>query len=303
MGEFFKKSMKILVTGALSAGSFTLQDGAKSPLLKSDKDFVAEQTINANKQEEVLTPDELIKDQISKIKEIIESRRYKEILSNHYLAYSIYYSESFLRKISDPSKQETASEKIIGSIAPFITPEFREQAILFLAEETKKGEALGGNKISTYQVLPLKNYNLGTGFNHLDAIDLFGEELSPVHSMSDGLVIIADNGWNADDELSTSSEEGGNTVVIFNYLTGEFYRYAHLHEVMVMPGDLVTAGQSLGTLGHTGGNASKPGHGKHLHLEINKYSKDKYSKDNKNTNHLLKDIELRGILKKLKYTR
>ena len=33
----------------------------------------------------------------------------------------------------------------------------------------------------------------------------------------------------------------------------------------------ITAGVKIGTVGHSGTNASKPGHGEHLHFEINKY--------------------------------
>ena len=31
----------------------------------------------------------------------------------------------------------------------------------------------------------------------------------------------------------------------------------------------------IGGVGHTGMNASKPGHGEHLHLEINRYDNNK----------------------------
>ena len=88
---------------------------------------------------------------------------------------------------------------------------------------------------------------------------------------------------------------GGNTVIVFNYLTKEFFRYAHLDEVAVSPGELIMEGKNLGTVGHTGKNASLQGHGSHLHFEINKYLSDK------NTNQSLSVKELKKRLKNLKH--
>jgi murein DD-endopeptidase MepM/ murein hydrolase activator NlpD len=50
-----------------------------------------------------------------------------------------------------------------------------------------------------------------------------------------------------------------------------FYRYCHMSTVQVSAGDLVAAGQTVGSVGHSGLNASQPGHGRHLHFETNEY--------------------------------
>jgi murein DD-endopeptidase MepM/ murein hydrolase activator NlpD len=42
--------------------------------------------------------------------------------------------------------------------------------------------------------------------------------------------------------------------------------------VSAKPGSVIRAGETLGTVGHTGEHAKNPGHGQHLHLEINKLS-------------------------------
>lgn len=93
--------------------------------------------------------------------------------------------------------------------------------------------------------------------------------------MGSGIVVLAETGWQEEDEVSTSSTKGGNTVIVYNYLTKEFSRYAHLDEVSLEPGQLVMPGDKVGTVGHTGTNACKPGHGGHLHFEINAYNSDK----------------------------
>jgi murein DD-endopeptidase MepM/ murein hydrolase activator NlpD len=41
--------------------------------------------------------------------------------------------------------------------------------------------------------------------------------------------------------------------------------------VDVAAGTTVEAGQQIGTVGHTGFNASRKGHGRHLHFEVNEF--------------------------------
>lgn len=238
--------------------------------------------------------EQFISEQINKIKEIINHKKYDDILSSPYLVYCLYYSQSFLDQVSDPKNRHYVSEKIIGSVAHLITPEFRAQAILSLEEQTKDEECLENRKISTSETLPLKKFIFGQGENHNNAIDLFTDELSPVYSTDSGLVLVADNGWRPNDDLSSSSIKGGNTVIIFNYLKKEFYRYAHLNNVAVHCRELVIEGEKLGVVGHTG-NASRKGHGHHLHFEIHKYL------DDKNTNQALWASDLRKRLENLKH--
>jgi len=90
-------------------------------------------------------------------------------------------------------------------------------------------------------------------------------------TVSRGLVILADRDWTPEDLFSTASRKGGNAVIVFDPDRNRFYRYCHLSAVNVSPGDLVAAGQQLGAVGHTGLNASRAGHGGHLHFEVNEY--------------------------------
>ena len=252
--------------------------------------------ISPSKLKEKIKYEQFVLDQVNKIKEIIIEQRYDEILSNPYLVYCLYYSRTFLGQISDPKNQEYVSEKIIGSVAHLVTPEFQAQVILALEKQTRNEESLKNKRISTNEIMPLKSFDFGKGENHEGAVDLFTDELSPVYGMGSGLVVVAENGWSPDDESSTSSIRGGNTVIVFNYLTEEFYRYAHLDRVVVSPGELIMEGETLGTVGHTGKTASLPGHGQHLHLEIRKYLGGKNKNQSPSTN------ELKKQLKNLKYT-
>lgn len=255
-----------------------------SPVLGKEKLLPKEKSVDSVEQQQFIAV------QIKKIKDIIENKMYAQILTNPYLASAIYYSQSFLKEISHPKKIHV-SEKIIGAIFHLITPEFRAQAILEFEKQTKDREVLENKKISKTEKPPLEYFNFDYKKNHQDAIDLFTAELAPVSAMASGLVILADNNWRPNDELSSTSDNGGNTVIIFNYLTREFYRYAHFHKVNVQTGDLVMEGRKIGTVGHTGKNASKVGHGQHLHLEINKFLNDK-------TNKSLTLKELKNRLKK-----
>jgi murein DD-endopeptidase MepM/ murein hydrolase activator NlpD len=102
-------------------------------------------------------------------------------------------------------------------------------------------------------------------------VDLFAPEGDPVNAVSRGVVVLADGKWDAADLFSTTSRKGGNAVILFDPDHDRFYRYCHLSSVAVSPGDVVAAGQVLGRVGHSGLNASRAGHGRHLHFEANEY--------------------------------
>lgn len=74
----------------------------------------------------------------------------------------------------------------------------------------------------------------------------------PVHAMTDGRVVIAGRFpvW-------------GGMVVLWHPSAGVWTRYGHLRDILVRPGDVVTAGQQIGTIGKmtTGGYC-------HLHFDV-----------------------------------
>lgn len=85
------------------------------------------------------------------------------------------------------------------------------------------------------------------------AIDIGSWTGAPVKSADAGYVVEAGRGW---------SSGYGNHIVIDH---GNGYRtlYAHLNSMFVSPGENVTKGQQLGTVGNTGNST-----GPHLHFEV-----------------------------------
>jgi murein DD-endopeptidase MepM/ murein hydrolase activator NlpD len=117
---------------------------------------------------------------------------------------------------------------------------------------------------------------------HPYVLDLFVAEGSVVHSVERGIVILAEGGWKEEDPFSTSSMRGGNTVIVFSPDHARFYRYCHLEAVTVAAGMPVEAGDDIGQVGHTGFNASRKGHGRHLHFEVNEFDGQRVLALNKN---------------------
>ncbi len=214
------------------------------------------------------TTEERTKEQILASLRIIEQGKYHEILNNAYLVSALYYSEDAL-KTMQVRKEPSATEEIITTIYPFITKEFREGYMKML------DGLIRDNEISKESSKPLDSIDSGhtVDSNHQDAVDLFIKEGSPVYAVSSGVVVLSENGWTTE-EMSTSSMRGGNVVIIYNPLSKSFYRYAHMRETLPASGSFIQSGAKIGIVGNTGINASKPGHGDHLHLEINRYDKE-----------------------------
>ena len=186
---------------------------------------------------------------------------------------TLYYSENAVEKMAPPHKSR--NEQIVWNLYPLITTEFRKKYIENLKKIT--AEKNNGNWTANdarKQSLPLRIINTGKNpsENHQDAIDLFIKEGSPIYSMSRGIVVLAENNWRRDNDLSTSSVKGGNAVIVFCPEDESFYRYAHMERTKVSVGTFVGSGEEIGIVGNTGINASKPGHGEHLHLEVNRYN-------------------------------
>jgi murein DD-endopeptidase MepM/ murein hydrolase activator NlpD len=212
---------------------------------------------------------EATSEEIRKCKEIIENERFGEIIKNPCLVSALYYSKHAVEKMAPPHKNDP--EQIIWNIYPLITKKFRENYLKTLGKIILENNS--GQKNLTTQSLPLETITFEKNLrrNHLDAIDLFINEGSLIYSMSGGVVVLAENKWKKGDAESTSSEHGGNTVIIFNPTEKAFYRYAHMQETTAVAGMILSSDEQIGKVGHTGLNASKPGHGGHLHFEINKY--------------------------------
>lgn len=97
----------------------------------------------------------------------------------------------------------------------------------------------------------LRSYN-GSAYDRFHrGVDFAGAPGTPVLAAADGTVVLAD-----------ALNLRGNAVVI-DHGWGVFTLYAHQNTILVNPGETVTSGQAIGTIGSTGRIT-----GPHLHWEV-----------------------------------
>jgi murein DD-endopeptidase MepM/ murein hydrolase activator NlpD len=128
--------------------------------------------------------------------------------------------------------------------------------------------------------LPVRGRLLDNYLNPRDdgphqALDIFvTREGVEVRSPVAGVVIAAGDGWDGGWRRRGGlfyrggglSRRAGNGVIIFDPASSGYLYLVHLQPgLRVRAGDVVRKGQTLGRVGHSG-NASQPGHGRHLHL-------------------------------------
>lgn len=192
-----------------------------------------------------------------------------DMLASPYLVDALYFSDAFIKKI-ETSGAENPGQSVIGALAPKISLADRMRYVRALGELSRpvlESEASGERLVPPFSLMSL---DFGQGKNHTDAIDIFAPEGTEVCSVTSGIVVLAETGWDQNNPFSTSSFKGGNAVIVYDPKAMEFYRYCHFDTVAAQKGSLVQAGARLGTVGNTGQNASRAGHGNHLHLEINR---------------------------------
>jgi murein DD-endopeptidase MepM/ murein hydrolase activator NlpD len=212
--------------------------------------------------------DARVTDEVAKAKEILEGLSAANALSSPYLVSALYYHDGFLNGFPTDRANAAPERRIIGQISSVLNPAAKALFLDRLRELWSQPGAQQGPKRSAE---PVAYAAMSTRRSHRYAIDLFAREGAPVNSVSRGLVVLADRDWSPDDLFSTTSRKGGNAVIVFDPDRDRFYRYCHLSSVNVSAGDLVEAGRHLGDVGHTGLNASRAGHGRHLHFEANEY--------------------------------
>ena len=222
-------------------------------------------------------------------KEALQSGDVAKMLCDAYVVSALYYSDGFIAKLEKRSKGKSVQDSILLGLKPLITDALRDEYSNYLIGLIGRSP----DEFSIPDSLPFGGYYLedGEGFerSHPDAIDLFVREGTTVRSMTYGVVVLAQAGWQSANPFSTVSRKGGNEVIIFNPRTKRFYRYCHLSAVMVTVLDLVKPGDEIGSVGHTGLNAAQKGHGRHLHLEINQGGAE-------HSMHALSKQQLRAIL-------
>jgi murein DD-endopeptidase MepM/ murein hydrolase activator NlpD len=206
--------------------------------------------------------------EVNKAKLILDDFDPADLLASPYLVSAIYYHDGFLTDFPAERTSADPERRIVAQIGNILAPDRKAEFMRLLHEVWRRSEPAGPTRL--VDPVGFTSSSGGRG-SHKYAIDLFAAEGTPVHSVSRGLVILADRYWNHDDLFSTTSRKGGNAVIVFDPDEDHFYRYCHLSTVLVSTGQVVASGYSIGAVGHTGLNASLPGHGRHLHFEVNEY--------------------------------
>jgi hypothetical protein len=233
-----------------------------------------------------------VQQEVARARKILASNDPEHALDDPYLVSTLYYSDSFLAKVRKLPYSKYPQNSIVANIASVLQPEFRDAYVNGLTETL---EALLTPTMTSDLALPLDphaDFTVACGRAcHKDALDIFTKEQSIVRSMSQGIVVLVDNGWGTQDQFATTSRKGGNAVIVFDPATKRFYRYCHLDAPAVKVRDIVNAGQAIGVVGHTGMSAARPGHGRHLHLEIHQYDEVAHTNRSLSRNEIISELE------------
>jgi len=143
--------------------------------------------------------------------------------------------------------------------------------------------AIGGKEGSGYQI---QGYDFFDGNQHKghpahdifildknqDGFDDGTRKPVEVVSISSGIVVSINLHWEP-----SSPIRGGNYIWTYEPIKSRYYYYAHLNETIVKVGQIVSRGDSLGTVGRTGVKAYLKVSPTHLHLVVHQ-SIDGYPK-------------------------
>lgn len=206
--------------------------------------------------------------EVAKARRILDDLNAENLLASPYLVSAIYYHDGFLSDFAVDRDTGAPERRIIGQISNMLSRDRKARFIELLHEIPAHSDPAGAAR----SAVPVAYSKIGGGLRtHRYAIDLFAPEGATVHAVSRGIVVLADREWNPANLFSTTSRKGGNAVIVFDPDHDRFYRYCHMSTVQVSSGELVEASQIVGSVGHSGLNASQPGHGRHLHFEMNEY--------------------------------
>jgi murein DD-endopeptidase MepM/ murein hydrolase activator NlpD len=211
--------------------------------------------------------DARVAEEVAKARLILQQLNAGNVFSSPYLVSAFYYHDGFLNDFDANRNSAGPERRIIGQISRLLTPDDKARFPRLLHEIWSASGSSGPERSAE----PVPYLTMSGRRSHRYAVDLFAPEGTPVRSVSRGLVVLADGGWSPEDLFSTASRKGGNAVIVFDPDRDRFYRYCHLSTAAVFAGQVVVAGEPLGAVGHSGLNASLPGHGRHLHFEANEY--------------------------------
>jgi len=92
--------------------------------------------------------------------------------------------------------------------------------------------------------------------------DLTGKPIEVI-SVSSGTIVSINSNWQP-----SSPIRGGNYIWVYDPIKSRYYYYAHLDEIYVKVGQIVSKGERLGTVGRTGVKAYPKRSPTHLHFVV-----------------------------------
>jgi murein DD-endopeptidase MepM/ murein hydrolase activator NlpD len=152
----------------------------------------------------------------------------------------------------------------------------KEESSFCFPVEGYTRSAIGGKKGSGYQA---QGYDFFDGDRHKGhpGHDIFirdrdqdgkddstGESVNVI-SASSGIIVSVNSNWEP-----SSPIRGGNYVWIYEPIKSRYYYYAHLNEILVKIGRIVSRGERIGTVGRTGKNAYPKRSPTHLHFTVHR---------------------------------
>lgn len=263
-------SRRKFLVGA-SAVATTVAGGVAAHRFLSKKEIkdVSVEKSKVPSPEKVSVNFDRIQTEVERARNLLSLENPLEALKSKYLVSALYYSDTFLaHALNSVPSESDESGRILHGIAPLITPNIRKRYVDALTVRTSV--LYGGLPEGKYSQ-PLPGLDFGHGESHPDAVDIFALKGTPVFNVRRGIIVLAESEWTEDYPFSETSPKGGNSVIIFNGDSNQFYRYAHLEMVSVSSGHAIESGARIGTVGRTGLNASQARSASHVHLEINAY--------------------------------
>lgn len=159
----------------------------------------------------------------------------------------VQYAANGITSINDPLP--IGKEIVVpGGVKPYVAPTVGGASSAYSV--ARPAGALAGSGNFSW---PTAGYVSQGYWRGHPAIDVAGWLGAPVTAADSGYVVLAGGGWNG----------GYGNYVIIDHGNGFTTLYAHLNSIFVKPGETVSRGQQVGTMGNTGNST-----GPHLHFEI-----------------------------------
>lgn len=159
----------------------------------------------------------------------------------------VAFAGNNIKSVNDPLP--IGKEIIVpGGVKPYTAPVIDTTSTAYSVQ--RPPDALAGSGNFSW---PAAGYISQGYWRAHPAIDIAGWLGAPVSAADSGFVVTAGGGWNA----------GYGNYVLIDHGNGFTTLYAHLNSIFVKPGETVSRGQQIGTMGSTGNST-----GPHLHFEI-----------------------------------